>query len=29
VFFLDSDLQPGGRMRLWTAQLDVDMPFGK
>jgi hypothetical protein len=29
VFFLDSDLQPGGRKHLWTAQLDVDIPFGK
>jgi len=29
VFYLDSNLQPGGRRFLWTAQLDVDIPFGR
>lgn len=28
VFFLDRDLQPGGRKLLWTAQVDVDIPLG-
>jgi hypothetical protein len=29
VFFLDSALQPGGASRLWTTQLDVDIPLGR
>jgi hypothetical protein len=29
VFFLDSNLQPGGAKHLWTTQLDVDIPLGK
>jgi hypothetical protein len=29
VFFFDKALQPGGASMLWTAQLDVDIPFGK
>jgi hypothetical protein len=29
VFFFDRTLQPGGRTRLWTVQLDVDVPLGR
>jgi hypothetical protein len=29
VFFLDEDLQPGGRKSMWTVQVDVDVNFGK
>ena len=29
VFFLDSDLQPGGSKYMWSAQLDVDIPLGR
>lgn len=29
VFYLDKNLQPGGRRFLWTAQLDVDVPLGR
>jgi hypothetical protein len=29
VFYLDKNLQPGGRKFLWTAQLDVDIPLGR
>jgi hypothetical protein len=29
VFYLDKDLQPGGREFLWTVQLDVDIPLGR
>ena len=29
VFFLDSNLQPGGSKHMWTAQLDVDIPLGR
>jgi hypothetical protein len=29
VFFLDEDLQPGGRKFMWTAQVDVDVPLGR
>ena len=28
VFFVDSALQPGGAARMWTTQLDVDIPLG-
>jgi len=28
VFFLDESLQPGGSKYLFTAQLDIDIPFG-
>ncbi|MCA1829451.1 MAG: hypothetical protein LC689_21200 [Myxococcales bacterium] len=27
VYFLDSDLQPGGNKLFWTIQLDIDMPL--
>ena len=27
VYFLDSDLQPGGHKLFWTLQLDIDMPL--
>ena len=29
VFFLDSALQPGGAKRMWTVQLDIDIPLGR
>jgi len=29
VFYLDKNLQPGGRKFLWTVQLDVDIPLGR
>ncbi len=29
VFYLDKNLQPGGKKVLWTAQLDVDIPLGR
>jgi hypothetical protein len=29
VFFLDKNLQPGGRKTLWTAQIDIDFPLRK
>jgi hypothetical protein len=29
VFFLDSHLQPGSSKYMWSAQLDIDIPFGK
>ena len=29
VFFLDKDLQPGGRGTMFSAQLDIDIPLGK
>ena len=29
VFFTDSALQPGGTKRMWTVQLDVDVPLGR
>jgi len=29
VFFLDRALQPGGAARMWTTQLDVDIPLGR
>jgi hypothetical protein len=27
VFFLDSDIQPGQSDLMWTAQIDIDIPF--
>lgn len=29
VFFLDKEMQPGGRRAMFSAQLDIDIPFGK
>ena len=29
VFFLDKDLQPGGRGAMFSAQVDIDIPLGK
>jgi hypothetical protein len=29
VFFLDRAQQPGGATRMWTTQLDVDIPLGR
>ena len=29
VFFIDSALQPGGAKRMWTTQLDIDIPLGR
>jgi hypothetical protein len=29
VFYFDKNLQPGGKKVLWTAQLDVDIPWGR
>ena len=29
VFFFDKALQPGGQSRLWTAQIDIDIPLGR
>ena len=29
VFFLDKNLQPGGKRALFSAQLDIDIPLGK
>jgi hypothetical protein len=29
VFFVDSGVQPGGAKRMWTMQLDIDVPFGR
>jgi len=29
VFFFDRALQPGNAKRLWTTQLDIDIPLGK
>jgi hypothetical protein len=29
VFFLDKNLQPGGSKWLFSAQLDIDIPFGR
>lgn len=29
VFFIDSAVQPGGAKRMWTTQIDIDIPLGK
>jgi hypothetical protein len=29
VFFLDKNLQPGGSKWMFSAQLDIDITFGK
>ena len=29
VYFLDGDLQPGGKRVLWTLQLDIDIAPGR
>jgi hypothetical protein len=29
VWYLDSDLQPGGAKHLYSMQVDIDIPFGK
>src|SRR5215813_2058999 len=29
VYFLDKDIQPGGKRMLWTMQLDIDIPLGR
>jgi hypothetical protein len=29
VFYLDKEIQPGGKSMLWTLQLDIDIPVGR